>query len=261
MKKFTFFNFLTAFFCLSLFFATEAKAQNLIVNGDFEVGEPGDPVPSWGGFKNRIAEDDITNNQVGQIENGDGSLFQEFDVTPGETYNVDIEYRWLGSGGASNANLTIRIKDADDLPFNLPLMDATAEDGYILNTELDTWHTASFSFEVPSGIDQVRLLMFKPNGNKPLNVDNIVVSTTLSTNSLTKYDFSYYPNPVEDNLILSANEAIDKIEIFNIVGKKINEVQINSTSHQISLNNLQSGTYVLKTYIGNNVGTSKLIKK
>lgn len=236
-------------------------SQNIVVNGDFEIGEIGDPVPSWGGFKNRIAVDDITNGQVGQIENGDGSLFQEFEVTPGETYYVSLNYRWLGSGGAANANLTVRIKDADNLPFNLPLIDGTMDDGYTLNTEVDTWHSASFSFEVPAGITNLRFLMFKPNGNKPLNVDDVEISTTLSTNSLSRYGFDFYPNPVEDNLILSANEAIDKIEIFNIVGKKINEVQINSTSHQISLNNLQSGTYVLKTYIGNNVGTSKLIKK
>lgn len=243
--------------CFTLFMG---YSQNLVTNGDFEIGEPGDPVPSWGGFKNRIALDDITNSNVGQIENGDGSLFHVFGVTPGETYNVSLDYRWLNSA-AANSDLTIRVKDANNLPFNLPLIDGTMEDGYTLNTEIEVWHSASFSFQVPEGITEVRFLMFKPNGNKPLNVDDVEVTTSLSTRNLARFDFDFYPNPIEDKIVLSANETIKKVEIFNIVGKKINETVINTNQYQFSLGHLQNGIYIMKTYIGDNVGTTKLIKK
>lgn len=255
MKKITL-TFLSL--CFTVFLG---YGQNLVTNGDFEVGEPGDPIPSWGGFKNRIANDDITSAKVGQIENGDGSLFQEFAVTPGETYNVSLEYRWVASGGASGSALTIRVKDASDLPFNLPLIDATAADGYTLDTALDTWLTATFSFEVPAGINNVRFLMFKPNGNKPLNIDNVEVTTSLSTNNLTKFDFGFYPNPVKDMVYISANEAIDKVEIFNIAGRKVNEIRVGINQSQFSMNSLPSGIYIMKTFIGNTIGTSKLIKQ
>ncbi len=247
---------------LSLFFITAfSYGQNLVENADFENGSPGDPVPSWGGFKNRIAIDDITNSQVGQIENGDGSLFQEFAVTPGEQYYVTINYRWLGSGGAANSNLTVRIKDASNLPFNLSLIDGTIDDGFQLDSALDIWNTAEFSFVPPAGITEVRLLMFKPNGNKPLNVDDISVSTTLSTSSLEKFDFNFYPNPTRSQVNLSANQAIDKIEIYNLVGKLIKVQIINSNNAQVSIDELAQGVYLLKTHIGSTIGTAKLVKQ
>ena len=255
MKKITL-TFLSL--CFSIFLG---HSQNLIVNGDFEVGASGDAVPSWSGYKNRIATDDILNTQIGQIENGDGSLFQVLAVTPGETYTVSLEYRWVGSAGTAGSDLTIRVKDADNLPFNLPLTGGTMADGFTLDSALDVWFTASFSFEVPAGITNVRFLMFKANGNKPLNVDNIVVEQTLSVSSLEKFDFTFYPNPAQDILHISANENISKIEIFNIMGKKVEEIKIGLSQTQVQLSNLNTGVYFMKTYIGNNVGTSKLIKK
>jgi len=237
--------------------------QNELNNPDFENGAPGDAVPSWNGFKNRIVVDDITNSQVGQIENGDGSLFQEFAVTPGETYDVSIEYRWFGGGGAPNANLTMRIKEVGNLSNNLPLNGANNADGagFTLDTDLDVWKTASFSFQVPSGITDVRLLMFKPNGNKPLNVDNASVSVNLSTFDFEKYQFKAYPNPVVDNLNIEANIKIEKIELFDLLGNKVKSLNLNNQNDQISLSNLSRGVYILKTNIQGNIGLQKIIKK
>lgn len=242
--------------------ASFSFGQNLILNSDFDNGSPGDPVPSWGGFKNKITVDDITNSQVGRIDNGDGSLFQEFAVTPGETYDVNLEYRWFGGGGAPNANLTMRIKEVGNLSNNLTLNGANNGDGagFTLDTDLDIWKTASFSFDVPTAITNVRLLMFKPNGNKPLHVDNVNVSVNLSTDNFNQFQFKFFPNPVRDNLNISANTTIDKIELFNLLGNHIKTIKLNAQNNRISLTGLSSGVYILKTYIQGNVGTQKLIK-
>ena len=171
---------ITMFMLAFVLTASFSFGQNLIVNGDFETGE----IDPWGGFKNRILTDDITSSFIGQIENGDGSLFQEFSVTPGETYDVNLEYRWVGSSGANNTNLTMRLKDRtgtsgtnDNWNNNLALTGANNGngDGYTLDSTLDTWMTVSFSVTVPAGVDFIRLLMFKGNGNKSLNVDNVSV--------------------------------------------------------------------------------------
>jgi PKD repeat protein len=152
--------------------------QNLIVNGDFEIpGMAADPVPApWGGFKNRIRIDTTINSYVGQITNGDGSLFQEFSVQPDSEYVVTFDYFWIGSSGAANTVLTVRVKDANNLPTNLDLIGGTSSDGYKLDETVDQWFTqATFRFIPPTGINSVRLLFFKGNGNKALSLDNVSV--------------------------------------------------------------------------------------
>lgn len=236
---------------------------NIITNGDFETGAPGDAVPSWGGFKNRIATDDIVTDQVGQIENGDGSLFQEVSVTPGQTYDVTFDYRWVGAGGAANASLTTRIKEVGNLSNNLALIGGNNGDGtgYVLDATLDTWLSASFSFTVPAGITGIRLLCFKPNGNKPLNLNNVSISQNLSTASFDQYNFQSYPNPVKDVLHLSANTSIQHVEVYDMLGNQLKSLKIGNSSTVINLNELSRGVYILKTQIDGNTNTLKFIKQ
>lgn len=162
----------TLFITISLSFG-----QNLIDNGDFETpGMAADPVPApWGGFKNRIVNDSTVSSFVGQVENGDGSLFQEFSVTPGDTFIVNLDYKWVNSGSA-NTTMTVRVKDANMLSTNLDLIGGTTSDGFKLETVVDQWFVnQTFSFSPPMGVDSVRLLFFKGNGNKSVNFDNISV--------------------------------------------------------------------------------------
>lgn len=236
--------------------------QNLVQNSDFEAGSPGDDVPSWGGYKNRIANDDIrTQTKVGQIENGDGSLFQEVSVTPGETYDVSLDYRWVNTA-AANSNLVIRVKEVGNLSNNLALNNANLADGYTLDTEIDIWKSASFSVTIPSGITGIRLLLFKSNGNKPLNIDNASITPqTLSVTGLKQFEFESYPNPFIDMLNIQAASDIDKIEVFNLMGKRVISETINAKQTQLETSNLSSGVYILKAYINASVGTYKLLKK
>ena len=249
---------ITMFMLASALTATISFVPNLIVNGDFETGE----INPWGGFKNRILTDDITNSFIGQIENGDGSLYQEFAVTPGETYDVNLEYRWVDSG-ADNTNLTMRIKEVGNLSNNLDLIGANNGDGngYTLDSDVDVWKNGSFSFTVPAGINNVRLLMFKGNNNKALNVDNVSVDQNLSTNDFEQFQFETYPNPMRDILNISANTNIEKVEMYDILGNQVKNLNLNAQDNQISVSDLSRGVYILKTYIQGNVDTQKIIKK
>ena len=74
--------YFTFFICLT----SLLYSQNLIVNGNFETGV----VSPWQGFKNHITTDNLTNSEVGNIENGDGSLFQVFNVISGETIKLSL---------------------------------------------------------------------------------------------------------------------------------------------------------------------------
>jgi hypothetical protein len=247
---------------LTLLISSIGFSQNLVVNGDFQTGAIGDPVESWGGYKNRIAVDDITTSNVGQIENGDGSLFYLIDVTSGETYDVSFKYRWLSSGGASNAVLIARVKD--ELGAGKPNLDFTDNsNGFTFSTNLDEWFDASFSVTIPDGVTKIRLLFFKANGNKPVNLDDVsfTKSSTASLENLQQFNFSAYPNPVNNSLNISASENVEKVEIFNLLGQKVINVLPNSSKTQIDVTTLNSGIYMLRATINGKKGTSKFIKQ
>lgn len=233
--------------------------QNLIVNGDFETGML---APNWGGFNNQILTDDLTSSKVGNGNNAEASIFQEFAVTPGETYNVTFQYRWVS--GTSSYNCTVRVKDAKNLPTNLDLVAATGtSDGYKLKDTADVWYNAAFTFTPPTGVESVRLLFYKANGNRPLRMDNVSVvkSTVSSVNALTEFDFQVFPNPTTDVLLLSAAKAIDQVEIYNINGQQLMRQPINSQRAEVDVSRLPQGTFIVKAFIDGAVGAYKMVKE
>lgn len=68
---------------------------------------------------------------------------------------------------------------------------------------------------------------------------------------------SIYPNPSSDIISLKSALTIDKIEIFNLFGKKIKSEKYNEF---IDIQNLSSGLYLLKVYSNNKFGVKKFIK-
>ena len=265
MKKVTFlFTLLT----VSLSFG-----QNQVANGDFEspgfttanTGSGGVGCPDWSGFKNRIVVDDITSSFSGQVENGDGSLFQIVSgLTPGNTYDVSFDYRWVAAGGTA---LTVRVKDELNVTGtgkpNLNLIGGTESAGYALNSTVDQWFAGSFSVQLPAGVSTVRLLFFKANGNRPLNLDNVsfIEDTGLSTQDLSKFNFKSFPNPANDYINISADKNIDKIEIYSLLGQQLLNNNINSKNTQVNVSRLSKGVYLIKAFIDNTVGTYKFIKQ
>ena len=66
-----------------------------------------------------------------------------------------------------------------------------------------------------------------------------------------------YPNPTTGIIYVSATLSIDKIEIYNTLGKFIKVVFDNKN---ITLENAYAGVYFIKIYSGNTILTKKIIK-
>jgi len=84
----------TNFFLIIVIFAQAIFSQNLITNGNFENGKN-----NWNGYNNQVLNDDLINSNVGNINNGEGSLLQVFVMESGKTYNVAFDYRWVSGTG------------------------------------------------------------------------------------------------------------------------------------------------------------------
>jgi len=68
-----------------------------------------------------------------------------------------------------------------------------------------------------------------------------------------------YPNPTNSGKIfISTKSSLDKkVEIFNVLGKKVLETII--TSKELNVSNLTAGVYIIKIKEGDATATRKLI--
>lgn len=83
----------------------------------------------------------------------------------------------------------------------------------------------------------------------------IVESLGLNQNIISKIDY-YYNNNV---LHLSSNEILEKIQIFDLVGKKIKDQNINDKYYELNLSSLESSIYFVTVKGLNKISTFKLL--
>ena len=73
---------------------------------------------------------------------------------------------------------------------------------------------------------------------------------------------SYFPNPVNDKLTLRAQQNIQNISVFNMLGQEVmRRTNINAQTRELDLSALQSGAYFVQVSINNTVETLKILKK
>jgi len=94
-------------------------------------------------------------------------------------------------------------------------------------------------------------------------VDSIqILGTPLGINDINQASalVSLFPNPSKSNITVSYPSAINKIEIYNMVGDLILSYEnINATIYNIDLARLQQGIYFTKIQLKNGITVSKKI--
>lgn len=92
-------------------------------------------------------------------------------------------------------------------------------------------------------------------------VYKLICEDHLTVNDADLSNFSYYPNPVKDNLHLISTQEIKKIEVYNPTGQLILKSD-NPINKNISLKNLSAGAYFFKVTLDNKqIETFKIIKQ
>ncbi|SHE47974.1 Por secretion system C-terminal sorting domain-containing protein [Psychroflexus salarius] len=85
-------------------------------------------------------------------------------------------------------------------------------------------------------------------------------ATTLSNRDYEGNTFSIFPNPVTSKLRIRSQQTIQHIEIFDLNGKQIINVDYQE-NQAINVSNLNSGLYLVKIKTKNGFVTKKLLKK
>lgn len=85
---------------------------------------------------------------------------------------------------------------------------------------------------------------------------------TASTEELSKDAFRIFPNPSSGilNITLRDDQLIDRIEVYSITGKLIHSelIGFNTTEMRLSLESLETGTYLVRLVTANGTGVEKI---
>ncbi len=90
---------------------------------------------------------------------------------------------------------------------------------------------------------------------------DVTCSPPLGVNEFNEAGFSYYPNPTTNTVSLRANQPIESIALFNILGQQVIDVRPDATETSLDLSGLSNGTYIMKSTINGSIYTSKVIKE
>ncbi|WP_426430748.1 T9SS type A sorting domain-containing protein [Winogradskyella sp. HB-48] len=84
----------------------------------------------------------------------------------------------------------------------------------------------------------------------PLSIDNLEDAAA----------FTYYPNPVQNTLTLNAQNTIENVAMYNMLGQEVLIATPNAVNSELDMSNLQDGTYFVKVTIANTTKTIRVVK-
>ncbi|MBL4663961.1 MAG: T9SS type A sorting domain-containing protein [Flavobacteriaceae bacterium] len=91
--------------------------------------------------------------------------------------------------------------------------------------------------------------------------DLMIYDPSLGVEDETIEGLSYHPNPVKDLINISANSAINKVTVFDILGRQVMLQDGTINSMKLDMSTLTSGNYLAKVEAGDAVQVIKLIKQ
>lgn len=126
-------------------------------------------------------------------------------------------------------------------------------------SNVTSWTMVELALPNPSATYQIAFEGIN-NYGRANTIDDVTVEETLSVIELPNSQITYYPNPVKDVLNISNNSIIEKLEVFNLLGQKVMEENVNLTQANISMEQLSKGAYIVKAYADGAEHTFKIIK-
>jgi hypothetical protein len=82
----------------------------------------------------------------------------------------------------------------------------------------------------------------------------------LSIKDLSTAEFTYFPNPVNNQLNIKAKTTVDQVEVYNMLGQTVIQIHPNSSQSTVDMSALSPGAYFVKVAIGSTFDTIKVLK-
>jgi len=170
---------------------------------------------------------DNFDDECGIAEN----TYQELNFLPGETIRFRIFYRDLQMG--ARTHITIKRPNGGilyDWDFDSTWPDYSA-----------AWGQWDFVVD-SSWMDGVYNITAQFGGNTYETIFG--VNTDLGVENFLQSEIILYPNPSSSNIFIEAKLQIEKIQIFDIMGRKVLDVSPLSEKTELNLSHLTTGIYM-----------------
>jgi len=109
--------------------------------------------------------------------------------------------------------------------------------------------TAGFAWAAGGGLQVSRSYTVGNDCATASNIDNNMLKISL------------YPSPAQNELTISAENTIQNVSIYNVLGRKVQAFNVNAASKKLDVSALSTGIYILKYTANNAVGSMKFVKE
>ena len=84
--------------------------------------------------------------------------------------------------------------------------------------------------------------------------------TTAGLDDLSSNLFTYFPNPVNNQLSIRAQKNVDEITVYNMIGQVVLRQMPNSLETMVDMAEIQTGAYFVQVSIDNSIETVRILK-
>jgi len=129
-------------------------------------------------------------------------------------------------------------------------------------------YNLGFEFEIGDAIaetyERVGMIFWADNSGDQWNDASLFGALDLlgptSVQDLSVHSFLLYPNPASDFIYIDNLQDISKVEIYNIVGMRIREINNVQQGNAIDIRDLSTGIYLINIFdAGGYIGSQKII--
>lgn len=194
------------------------------------------------------------------------------ELTRGETYEITFQGH---TGGNYSSYFTVFIDFNEDGEFSEDEAFFTDAENYMVITNSngndDVIATGEIHIPSETPLGEKRMRVIK-NYNEPIinpcdalsfgQIEDYTISIVqeMSVEDSVFNDFIFYPNPVKDVLHLQSAYQIEKLQILNILGQEVMQLNPEQLKANLQLESLSEGIYFMNVEIEGRNKTYKLIK-
>lgn len=177
-------------------------------------------------------------------------------TVPADVASIDVSTDFTG-GTLTDTELAVY----SGTPGNLTEIGCSQDDGEVLLSngwsynslieDLSVTVGETYYVQVDGYSTQTGTFCLDISTNQTLGINNFESETA----------FTYYPNPVKNTLTLNAQNTIEQVAMYNMLGQEVLRTMPNSVDSDLDMSNLQTGTYFVKVTIANVTETIRVIKQ
>jgi len=196
---------------------------------------------------------DLTNDTVVELKQGDNA---DMDITfeTGVEYAVNI---WIDY----NDNLSF---DTDELVFSGQCttdIPSLVDSSFMVDAGANLGEHIMRIGARDAGLYATPDPCFNDYWGVTIDLKVNIVDVLGITDDNTDFSFNLYPNPVDNVLNVTSDKNIQSLQVYDLLGQEIMNVQPESKQYSINVDYLKAGTYMVRVVVDQQAGFYRFIKK